>query len=536
MSELQIDIEPIAEPVVETVTVKAAPKKATKKSKSPTMLKPKDATDMFKKSSLVNLISAVHHMNDDKTSFVMPSAKTAKVAPENIVDLQHMSVLDDIRASFMASKDWNKVMDECFYPYLRTTYEYLSDKERRTHFNELVGKFGINSKPAVDFSSMNRGMINYLDDWKTLNPRLFNTIFGEYFKKIVPNDKDVHLRYIQRAPSGNNMLAILNMKYDQLKSKSSQFTKACDFTLGVNQAIIEIIKTELSRQPVMATCYSRLDKMRLSPAYVYSRKMTSDDKKPLKEATAETLSYLDRFTTKKLVSVEGMSDVSAYLGISLTEPLFKTEQEVEAMVSLQNEIREVKIFVDFINRITDMNVYRAGVERLNGLVRDIIDTHGQLLSSPPSNDFTGFIYTLATIASMQQRISAGIDTVDGAISATISTLRKRGIEINVKNKKFKKAIAGMVATGCKVEDARKIADEFKDIIEDINIGTTYDPTDVEIYSKIGNIVYYKWNLHEEIKKMPKRMRIALGIEVYMEAEAIIARETKRSVNKVVLRI
>ena len=530
------NIEPIAEPVIETVAVKAAPKKTTKKAKNPTMLKPKDATEMFKKSSLVNLIAAVHHMNDDKTSFVMPSAKTAKVSTDNVVDLHSMSVLDHIRASFMATKDWNKVMEECYYPYLRATYEYLSDKDHRAHFDQLTSIFGINAKPEVHFTSMINGMIDYLDDWKSLNPRLFNTVFGDYFKKIVPNDKDVHLRYIQRAPSGNNMLTILNMKYDQLKTKSAQFTKTCDFTLPVNEAILAIVKAELSRQPVMAACYSRLDKLKLSPGYVYTRKLTGDDKKPLKETTGDVLSYLDRFTIKKLISADGVADVAAYTGVSLTEPLFRTEQEAEAMIALQNEMREVKIFVEFINRITDMNVYRAGVERLTGCVRDITDAHGQLLSSPPSNDFAGFIYTLAIIAGIQQRISAGIDTVDGAVSAAISTLRKRGIEINIKNKKFKKAIAGMVGTGYKVDDARKVADEFKDLIDDINVASTYNPADVEIYSKIGNIIYHKWTLHEEIKKMPKRMRIALGMEVYMEAEAIIARQIRKSVNKIVIKL
>ena len=98
----------------------------------------------------------------------------------------------------------------------------------------------------------------------------------------------------------------------------------------------------------------------------------------------------------------------------------------------------------------------------------------------------------------------------------LTHLRKAKINVNIKSDKLKKKIESLADNEVTdIKTIAEVAEENKSALAQLSISKSYDPTQTDIYEKIGNYIYNRWNSRKDIPRINKNVRIAIGMTLFM---------------------
>lgn len=471
MSELIIEssensdkITPNEQPIV-TVRQRG---KATK-AKEPKEAKPIDFSKQFTPGTLRSFCNAV--FSKLGITFISKECK-------NVIDLSTNSEVTALRSAMEANIPTVAVKESVYTPYAHTVLSFLADCKKRKRmsadveredFPRLVETFGMKPFEKVTADAVKKAYVAELSDVRRVMQKCVNNAFSSYFTTKYPKANDVCKRFVQRVPG--DVLEIMAEKLKLFKSNGDHMR-----TLITNS-----IKRAFERFTPKARAFNKalgqdsIEKVILKADSHIKGKTSAQLKRQFPEAVA---------TSKAEAS------------------------DLDNFIEVYREVSLAKKFIEHINQINDEAVYVKGmsdIERLSG------ESHSsaEAMKTLDESDEWRCILSAIYIAMQLQHDHFGKELRD-ALSDSLGMLRKNGISISF-NTNARKAIIAAIENG--TFNAVRFADAHPEIYESISVPTIYNPFSMNVYAKIGSIIYHNWT---NPKRVPKQVKLAAGVAVVMQ--------------------
>lgn len=487
-----------AAPRVRAASAKAkAPKaKAAKKEKAPSTVKPAEMAKKFAENTIKNFCNSYFgSIYDGEVSFTKYNDKIeASKNKQLVIDLSQCDEIHQLRDVIKAYEgtDLKGLSKSVYSPYIHTVLDYAeSNKLTEENFSKLIRWFNIPTVPGTDTAAILRALSSYLHDSKKVTHKAFNVVFGDYYVKKHPERNEVHKRFVQRAPV--QIMEILDAK-DK------------NFGADLKTLITTCIKTEF-------------------------KGLTAGAKEINKSLGTNAIEKIILKEENDLLKGKNFAQIRKFEQFK-----DRSEEDLQNFFNCYSEVMVIKNFIKYISEIDDEAMYHtkfaevkaiaANFETAAAAIDKLVSAAGKKSSD---RDYWRLIVKALTIVTqLHKRFAA---KAKSPVMFTLNIINKNGVNLCIKNDKFKKGVDKLAAENANDAAINEFADAHLTLYDQLSIPKTYDPETVEIYSKLGNYIYYKWETSKPVLKITKNVRVAVGIAMlmYINSQIAVLKGVKKSV-------
>lgn len=482
--------------------------KSKKEDKSPATVNPTKMAKKFTENTVKNFCNSFFGFEyDHAVTFVVPTkSKGRKTEPKNkpkqyIIRLNDCSEIRTMRKVLEKydGTDLKSLSKSIYTPYIHTVLDYAENNKMNTeNFQTLVSHwFGIPNVPKISITNTLRAISKYLHDEKTATHKAFNAVFGAYYNEKYHDDKDVHKRFIQRAPE--QIMSILEAK-----------DKKFDSTL--KDLISPVVKIEFKPLSSEAKKLNTL---------LGSASIEKVILKPSEDRFTEKIG--DKVVIKSLAKIKSFDEFKAVKGETKEEKEAFNEN-IKALYDVYSEIQIIKTFINYISEIEDEEFYHEKFAKVKEVVADYATTAAAIdklvaasNKTTKEEDEWRLLTKALVLVTRLHTIYVGKNPKNpkNPLMITLGILGKNGIKINIKNDKFKDGIQKFAAGTASDSEINAFADEHFALYSQLQIPKAYNPMYVDIYSKLGYFIYKNWTPSKNVLKISKNIRAAVGIAMVL---------------------
>lgn len=476
---------------------KAPKAKASKKEKTPSTVKPAEMAKKFAENTIKNFCNSYFgSIYDGEVSFTKYNDKIEPSKNKQLViDLSQCDEIRQLRDVIKAYEgtDLKTLSKSIYSPYIHTVLDFAeASKLTEENFRKLIQWFNIPTVPGADTAAILRALSLYLHDSKKATHKAFNVVFGDYYVKKHPEKNEVHKRFVQRAPV--QIMEILDAKDKTFGADLKTLITTCiknEFR-GLSAGAKEINKSLGA---------NAIEKIVLHP----------ENDTVLKGRNFAQVRKLDQFKDKN-------------------------EEDVQAFFNCYSEVMVIKNFINYINEIDDEAMYHTKFAEVKAIAANFETTAAAIdrlvaAAGKKSNDRDNWrliVKALVIVTQLHRRFAA---KAKSPVMFTLNIINKNGVNLCIKNDKFKKGVDKLAIENANDTAINEFADANSTLYDQLSIPRTYDPESVEIYSKLGNYIYYKWETTKPVLKITKNIRVAVGIAMlmYINSQIAVLKGAKKSV-------
>ena len=468
--------------------------------KSPIVLvKPIEMQKKFTPNTVVNYCNSYfgnlydHAITFNKLSDEKDTKKTTTKSKQLIMDLTSIPAIDRIRKiiegmdlddlklkageyrSFDRAES-EKLASLIHAPYFHTTLCYACEKKLdMDRFAALCAEFDIQPVEQIGLVKTISDLAAFAGNELRVVPRAFNSVFGAHYQQLHPDKQEVHKRYLQHAPEG--IMEILDAKEAEFeKPNKEMYAKFLSSYVKKLTPSQKKLNTELGTNSLQKVLLKREDNI-------------------FKNNTIDKLCKMEEF--------KGAS-----------------KEDVTAIANTYQKMAAVANFIDYLSEIKDAKFYsdklaevKAICDEFNKASDEIEAIHAEAMGiKDVAAQWPLLLKSLVILTKVYRHFSSDKKKPSTVL---LTHLRKAKINVNIKSDKLKKAIESLADNEATDAKIKEIADANDGALAQLSISKTYDPTQTDIYEKIGNYIYSRWNTRKDIPRINKNVRIAIGITLFM---------------------
>ena len=445
----------------------------------------------FAPNTLIGFTNSYYRILGKNITFVRKNKKTTDKG--HLIDPKACPSIAAVRHAYETVEKDQSINDLIMDPYVHTAYEFIekakkAKKEEKNidgTFKALCRSFGIIENQNNELQTLIDNMCRFIKDNSKINGRIFNFVFGPVYAEKHPDKKDVHMRYIQRAPE--NLIDILHLKQANFKWTVDRF--------------FDNSKTSLVHQYL-----------------------------PDESTDAGAVMEIVKMKTKNRDSHASLrAEITKLLGGSAKA------NEIASMQRSISHIRTCYNFINYLSEITDKKQFDALVNRVESLSEEFNECAVEVeklqkksIKAKDDKEVWGFLIAIVTrLASITNKLNSPTKNGKEKLPLTLlcTTLHKSGCNINIKNKSLRDAINKLATETYTDRAAFGIAREHQEAISQVVTPSAYNQFNPELYSKLGFILMEGWNYNKPVIKVSKSMRIALGMALFKYIDAEVAKLT-----------
>ena len=492
-------------PATKTSTVKKGTRgrKSVKKegdAKSPVVLvKPIEMQKKFTPNTVVNYCNSYfsntyeysvsfNKYNDEKESKKVAGKSkqvimdlTAIPAVERIRKVVESIDIENLKTKAAEYRSFDKAESEelarlIHAPYFHTVLCYASEKKLTSErFVSLCREFDINPVKQIGIAKTISDLAAFASNENRIIPRAFNSVFGEHYQTLHPEKKEVHKRYLQHAPE---------MIRDILTTKDEDFT--------------------ISNTKLMSKFLT-----------IYARKFTKAQKDLNKSLGENSIEKCLQKRDSNIFKDKSVDDIKKEYATDAATA------DIEVLYSTYQKMNAIANFIDYLSEIKDAEFYHKHLMEINRICDEFTAAAEELesLSSTAATfetDEEQWPYLLKALVILTRVYTNFSNEKKKPSTILLTHLRKAKINVNIKSDKLKKKIESLADNEVTdIKTIAEVAEENKSALAQLSISKSYDPTQTDIYEKIGNYIYNRWNSRKDIPRINKNVRIAIGMTLFM---------------------
>ena len=467
--------------------------------KSPIVLvKPIDMQKKFTPNTVVNYCNGYmsnlyeHSVSFNKMSDEKETKKVGAKSKQIVMDLTSIPAIERIRKAIESIdlenlktkaaeyRSFDKAESEelaklVHAPYFHTVLCYAGEKKMTSErFAALCEEFDIIPVQQIGIAKTIADLAAFAGNEMRIIPRAFNSIFGSHYQALHPEKKEVHKRYLQHAP---------DMIMEILEAKDENF--------------------EMSNTKLISKFLS-----------IYAKKLTANQRK-LNASLGEN--SIEKSLSKK----EGI--IFKDLNIDKIQKEYlkdASKEDIGALVNVYQKMSAIVNFIEYLSEIKDADFYHKKLAEVKEICNQFTSASEEIdaiytKAMTMKEDAAQWPLLLKALVILTKVYSNFANEKKKPSTVLLTHLRKAKINVNIKSDKLKKEIESLADNEATDTKIAEVADANKAALAQLSISKTYDPTQTDIYEKIGNYIYNRWNSRKDIPRINKNVRIAIGITLFM---------------------